>query len=54
MQTINQSANSLMKVVNEILDFSKIESGKMELEIKENDIREIAYNVINLGNMIQI
>jgi PAS domain S-box-containing protein len=48
MHTINQSANSLMKVINEILDFSKIESGKMELEIKENDIREIANNVINL------
>lgn len=48
INTINQSANSLMKIINDILDFSKIESGKMELEIKEYNLKEIANNVVNL------
>lgn len=31
-QTINNEAESLLKVINEILDFSKIEAGKIDLE----------------------
>jgi signal transduction histidine kinase len=27
MSTVNESANSLMHIVNDVLDFSKIESG---------------------------
>ncbi|MGL6194632.1 MAG: response regulator [Thermoguttaceae bacterium] len=32
VQTIRQSANSLLSVINDVLDFSKIEAGKMKLE----------------------
>lgn len=31
-QTIHQSADSLLEIINDVLDFSKIESGKMQLE----------------------
>jgi PAS domain S-box-containing protein len=48
MNTINQSAQSLMEIINDILDFSKIESGKLELEITECDIVELADQVISL------
>ena len=48
METINQSANSLMEVINNILDFSKIESGKLELNIEKVDITEIINQVVDL------
>jgi signal transduction histidine kinase len=35
MSTINESATSLMQIVNDVLDFSKIESGKLELNIED-------------------
>jgi signal transduction histidine kinase len=35
MSTINESATSLMQIVNDVLTFSKIESGKLELNIEE-------------------
>jgi len=48
MDTINQSANALMEVINNILDFSKIESGKLELNIERHSVAEIANQVIDL------
>lgn len=48
MLTINESANSLMDIVNNILDFSKIEAGKLELDTRKNDINEILKQVIDL------
>nr|MBP6557812.1 response regulator [Flavobacterium sp.] len=48
MDTINQSANSLMEVINNILDFSKIESGKLELNVEKINITELLNQVIDL------
>jgi PAS domain S-box-containing protein len=48
MSTINQSANTLMEVINNILDFSKIETGKLELNIERFNLNELADQVINL------
>ncbi|MFB9088129.1 PAS domain S-box protein [Flavobacterium paronense] len=48
MDTINQSANSLMEVINNILDFSKIESGKLELNIENISLTEIMNQVVDL------
>ena len=48
MMTINQSANSLLDIINNILDFSKIEAGKLELDIQKNDIRETLNQIIDL------
>lgn len=48
MTTVNQSANTLMEIINDILDFSKIESGKLDLEIKKTDIRQICNQVMSI------
>ncbi len=48
MSTINQSANSLLDIVNNILDFSKIEAGKLDLDIQKNEVSEILDQVIDL------
>lgn len=38
LDTIANSANSLLGIINDILDFSKIEAGKLVLDIVETDI----------------
>ena len=48
MSIINESANTLIHIVNEVLDFSKIEAGKLELEISETNIFELSNQVIGL------
>ncbi|MFV8376634.1 PAS domain S-box protein [Flavobacterium sp. LB1P71] len=48
MTTINESATSLMEIVNDVLDFSKIESGKLELDIEEINLFKLTNQVINL------
>ena len=48
MDTVNQSANSLMEVINNILDFSKIESGKLELNVEKVGLSEITNQVVDL------
>ena len=37
---VSESAESLLSIINEILDFSKIEAGKLELEVRDFDLRE--------------
>ena len=39
--TINDSAKSLLTIINDILDISRIESGKLELDIHEFNIRDV-------------
>ena len=48
MTTINESATSLMEIVNDVLDFSKIESGKLELDIAEINLYKLTNQVVNL------
>jgi PAS domain S-box-containing protein len=48
LKTVNESANTLMEIINNILDFSKIESGKLELNFEEIDISELSNQIINL------
>lgn len=48
LKTVNESANSLMEIINNILDFSKIESGKLELSYEEIDIIQLSNQIINL------
>ncbi|WPR71030.1 PAS domain S-box protein [Flavobacterium sp. NG2] len=46
--TINESATTLMQIVNDVLDFSKIESGNLELEIEEVNLVDLCYQIIYL------
>ncbi len=39
--TINDSAKSLLTIINDILDISRIESGKLELDIHEFSVRDV-------------
>jgi signal transduction histidine kinase/CheY-like chemotaxis protein len=41
LDMIQQSADSLLRLLNDILDFSKIEAGKLELEHIEFDLRDV-------------
>ena len=41
VDTVKQSAETLLTIINEILDFSKIEAGKLTLESLDFDIRQI-------------
>lgn len=45
MDTVLNSANSLLSLINGILDFSKIEAGKLELERIDFDLRELVENI---------
>lgn len=40
LETIRDSADSLLEIINDILDFSKIEAGKVELESNPIEVRE--------------
>ncbi len=48
METVSNSAESLLTIINDILDFSKIEAGKLELEIIDFDLRLTVNEVFNL------
>ncbi|WP_158727993.1 PAS domain S-box protein [Flavobacterium sp. I-STPA6A] len=48
MTTVNESATSLMDIVNDVLDFSKIESGKLELDFEKVNLFKLTNQVINL------
>ena len=40
LHVVRESAEVLLEIINEILDFSKIEAGRLELEMRDFDIRE--------------
>jgi PAS domain S-box-containing protein len=48
MNTVHESANILIEIINNILDFSKIESGKLELNIEEINLVELAHHVVDM------
>lgn len=48
LMTVNQSAHSLLDIINDVLDFSKIEAGKLELFIEKYEIRDILNQINDL------
>jgi len=45
---INDSANSLLHIINDILDISKIEAGRFEINKKDFNLFELIKNIFNL------
>ena len=44
---INETGSSMANLLNDILDLSKLESGKMDYEMKQEDLPQIVNNVAN-------
>ena len=48
VQVARESANSLMKIIDDILDIAKVEAGRITLEVIPFDISHLTKNVISL------
>ncbi|MCA9213856.1 MAG: response regulator [Planctomycetales bacterium] len=48
LATVQQSAEHLLGLLGDILDFSKIEAGKLEVELREGDLRATIESVTEL------
>jgi len=48
VQTVSDSAEALLLILNDILDFSRLEAGKVELEERSFNVRELAESVLTL------
>jgi PAS domain S-box-containing protein len=48
VETVRDSASSLLTVINDILDFSKVEAGKLELEYLDIDVRDTIEDVARM------
>ncbi len=42
------SSQALLRVINDILDYSKIEAGKLDLEMRPFDLKELINNIMDL------
>ena len=48
IETIHNSANSLLAIINDILDFSKLEAGKLVLDTAPVNLREVVEDTMQL------
>ncbi|MEQ1652665.1 MAG: histidine kinase dimerization/phospho-acceptor domain-containing protein, partial [Hyphomicrobium sp.] len=48
VSTINESAKSLLTIINDILDLSRIEAGKLELDAHEFNLRDLMERSVEL------
>src|SRR5579884_489681 len=47
-ETVRQSGQNLLRIVNDILDLSKLEAGKLALDVANFDVRDTVEEVIDL------
>ncbi|UTW10953.1 ATP-binding protein [Marinobacterium rhizophilum] len=47
-QTIGESAEALLKILNDVLDISKMEAGRLELELTDFDLRTVLDSSVEL------
>ena len=47
-ESVRQSGETLLAIINDVLDFSKIEAGKLELEQGDFDVRQLVEEVVEL------
>ena len=45
LRAVNQSTNLMLRLVNDVLDISKLENGKIELEERDFDLRDLLQHV---------
>ena len=48
VQRISSASRTLLEIINDILDFSKIDAGRLEVERRPFDIREVIEDVVDL------
>jgi signal transduction histidine kinase/CheY-like chemotaxis protein len=48
VSTLQHSAESLLRLINDILDFARIESGKLELEAIDFDLRQMIASAVEI------
>ena len=48
METVYNSANTLLDLINDILDFSKIEAGKLELSVEKVNLIELCGQTVDV------
>ncbi|MDN3593693.1 PAS domain S-box protein [Zunongwangia endophytica] len=48
METVYNSANTLLDLINDILDFSKIEAGKLELNVEKVNLIELCGQTVDV------
>ena len=48
--TIQESSETMLSLLNDILDFEKVETGQMELEAVDFDIKKLIHSVVALMN----
>jgi two-component system CheB/CheR fusion protein len=52
LDTAKRNTDRLSRLINDVLDFDKIKSGKMEYDIRENDINEVALEVCRAMSLL--
>ncbi|MBT4258768.1 MAG: hybrid sensor histidine kinase/response regulator [Nitrospina sp.] len=52
LSIIHESSEYLLEIVNDLLDYSMIESGNLDLQLKNNSIKDIVENRIKLNQFI--
>ncbi|HXR56966.1 MAG TPA: GAF domain-containing protein, partial [Casimicrobiaceae bacterium] len=48
VNTIRDSGDALLTIINDVLDFSKIEAGRMDIEVQPFDLRECVESALDL------